>query len=62
VFANTKDGMKYNNVNFWENLKAENYKYHRKEMIRKIKKSTIDTKSYISKLIEVKANKLLETT
>lgn len=62
VFANTKDEMKYNNVNFWENLKAENYKYHRKEMIRKIKKSNINTKSYISKLIEVKANELLKTT
>ncbi len=60
IFDNTKDENKYNNANFWNKLNPENYKYHRKEMYKKIKKYDKSTKEYITKAIQEKSNELLQ--
>lgn len=60
IFENTKYKHKYNNVNFWEELKPENFKYHRKEMYKKIKKHGKNTKDYITKAIQEKSIELLQ--
>ncbi|WP_157485886.1 hypothetical protein [Flavobacterium soli] len=61
IFENTKYEYKYNNVNFWEELNPDNFKYHRKEMDKKIAKFGKSTKDYIAKAIQEKSNELLQT-
>lgn len=60
IFENTKDEHKYSNVNFWENLKPDNFKYHRKEMNKKVQKFERNTKDSITKLIKEKSIELLK--
>ena len=60
IFENTKHKNEYNNVKYWEDLKPENFKYHKREMNKKIKKYDKSTKEYITKAIQEKSNELLQ--
>lgn len=54
IFKNSKYEFKYNNVNFWEKLHPENFKYHRSQMNKTIKKFGKGTKDEILKKIQEK--------
>lgn len=60
IFENTKYEFMYSSPKYWEDLKPDNFKYHKKEMYKKIKKHGKNKKDYISLLIQEKGNQLLE--
>lgn len=60
VFENTEYEFKYSCPKFWEELKPDNLKYHKREMYKKIAKFGKSTKDYITKLIEEKSIELLK--
>ncbi len=52
----TKNDNKYNNVNWWNQLKYENFKYHRNQLNNLLELNPNNTKKTIANLIEKKVD------
>lgn len=60
IFKGSKNEFKYNNPNFWNNLKPDNFKYHRNEMYKCINGNPKSIKNQIIELLNEKGNHLLK--
>jgi len=59
VFENHKNKFKYSNPNFWNELNKNLFKYHKRELNKAIKESSISIKDHIRNLIEDKYDSLI---
>jgi len=62
VLDDTEYRDRYGSVNFWINLKASNFKYHRSMLKGKLSTHLNSTKRAVANLMENKCNKLLGQT
>lgn len=58
----TKNENKYNNLNWWESLNYNNFKYHRNKLNKLLKLNPNNTKQTIANLIDQKVNILNNKT
>lgn len=58
----TKNEYKYTNVNWWQSLKYHNFKYHRNQLNKILRKTPNNIKHTIEKLIDLKCDLLTSNT